>query len=103
LHEIGNWFDLAHHSQGSSGKNRRALLYPRTLFLAKQESERIRLENERYKIIDKFKNKDSYSGEPPKNPKTFREQVIRELWEEKYGVSGERKEYVTTNMLKCLD
>ena len=30
LHEVGNYFGLAHHSQGKSGKNRRTIIYPRS-------------------------------------------------------------------------
>jgi len=36
LHEIGNFFNLAHHSAGKKGKSRRTLMYPRTLFITKQ-------------------------------------------------------------------
>lgn len=35
LHEIGNYFGLAHHSCGKKGKNRRFLMYPKTLFKEK--------------------------------------------------------------------
>jgi len=92
LHEIANYFDLAHHSAGVKGKSRRAVLYPKTLFLQKQESERVRLENERDKIKERFSNRDQFIGEPPLEPKTFREQVIKELWEEKYGKKEESKQ-----------
>ena len=30
LHEVGNYFGLAHHSQGKAGKNRRTIIYPRS-------------------------------------------------------------------------
>ena len=50
LHEVGNFFGLAHHSAGKKGKNRRFLMYPKTLFQEKQEVERTRLEKEREKI-----------------------------------------------------
>ena len=32
LHEVGNYFGLAHHSQGKAGKNRRTIVYPRSQF-----------------------------------------------------------------------
>ena len=35
LHDIGNFFGLAHHSTGSKGKTRRFVLYPKTLFIEK--------------------------------------------------------------------
>ena len=83
LHEIANFFGLAHHSGGSKiTKKRRFLIYPKTLFLEKQEREKVRLEKERNEIIECFnRGKGVMAGEPPKNPQTFREQVMRELWE----------------------
>lgn len=105
LHEIGNYFDLAHHSTGTKGKSRKTVLYPRTLFTDKQESERSRLENEKYKIYEKYQTREAFSGEPSTKPLTFREQVMREIWEEKFAPEEEKTntKYVTTNMLKCLD
>lgn len=72
LHEIANFFGLAHHSGGSKakgGKKRRFLIYPKTLFIEKQEREKVRLEKERKDIIEKCgTGKGIVAGEPPKNP-----------------------------------
>lgn len=77
LHEIANFFGLAHHSAGSKtsgAKKRRFLIYPKTLFIEKQEREKVRLEKERDDIIEKFNlGRGVMAGEPPKNPQTFRE------------------------------
>lgn len=56
LHEVANYFGLAHHSRGrkDSGKKRNAVLYPKTLFLEKQEQERNRLLRERDRIRTRF-------------------------------------------------
>jgi hypothetical protein len=35
LHDIGNYFGLAHHSIGKKGGKRRTMMYPKTLFLEK--------------------------------------------------------------------
>lgn len=83
LHEVANFFGLAHHSTGKKPK-RRTLVYPRTLFIEKQQSEKARLEKERNKIREKFTSVDSFHGEPSKVTTNFKEKVIRELWEEKY-------------------
>ena len=72
------------------------------MFLDKQEQERQRLIKERKKIRDKFLGKDnSYLREPPARPTTFRDQVLRELWEEKHGIENTNS-YVTTNMIGGL-
>jgi hypothetical protein len=84
LHEVADYFGLAHHSAGKKGKNRRTLVYPRTLFKDKQETEKSRLEKERNKIREKYTCVDSFHGEPTSNPTNFKEKVLRELWEEKY-------------------
>ena len=73
LHEVANFFNLAHHSRGPKNKtggkkHRWFLLYPKTLFTDKQELERTRLLKERDDIRDKFKSKDCFSGIPPENP-----------------------------------
>jgi len=54
LHEIANYFSLAHHSRGSKGRPRSAVLYPKTLFVEKQEQERTRLLKERDRIRTKY-------------------------------------------------
>jgi len=36
LHEVANYFGLAHHSVGNKkGKSRRTILYPKTLYIEK--------------------------------------------------------------------
>ena len=83
---------MAHHSAGKKGKSRRTLMYPRTLFITKQTSERTRLEKERNKIRDRYPDKDSFEGIPPENPNNFKDQVLRELWEEKYADENTKKQ-----------
>jgi len=56
LHDVANYFGLAHHSGGKAGKTRKTMMYPTTQFLEKQEIERRRLEKEQDKIREKFKN-----------------------------------------------
>ena len=100
LHDVANYFGLAHHSIGNKKTNRRTVLYPKTIYVKKQQAEKDRLEKEREKIREKFQDKSSFAGEPPKNPQTFREQVMRELWDEKFAPKGSQKQvHVTTNML----
>ena len=48
-------------------------MYPKTLFLEKQQQEKVRLEKEKVKILEKFQKADSSLREPPENPTTFRE------------------------------
>lgn len=76
IHEIGNCMGLAHHSQGTS-KSRRIIIYPKALFKHKQEKEKNRLEKEKIKIIEKFKDHQFIGNS--EDPKSFREQVIREV------------------------
>jgi len=76
---------LGNHSSGGKKTNRKFTIYPKNLFKAKQATEKAKLERERLKIIEKFKEKDIMIGRPPDVPRTFREQVIKELYEEKYG------------------
>lgn len=80
LHEVGNYFGLSHHSAGKKGGKRRFIMYPKTLFKEKQERELVRLEKEKAEIIEKYSNRNEFAGAPPKNPKTFREQVMLEIW-----------------------
>ena len=96
LHEVGNYFGLAHHSQGKSGKNRRTIIYPRSQFKDKQEAERRRLEKEMEKIKEKLGGK-AIIGTPIDNPKTFREQMIKQVYEEQRGNPVTTQ--LTTNMV----
>lgn len=48
IHDIADSFELAHHSEGKS--TRRALIYPRSQFKEKQETERRKMEKEVKKI-----------------------------------------------------
>lgn len=98
LHEVANYFELAHHSQGKD-KGRRAFMYPRSQFIDKQESERKKLEKERDKLREKYKDR-SFIAEPLSECKTFREQVMRQIWEEQNGEPAETR--LTTNMLDKL-
>ncbi len=39
IHKVANYFDLASHSKGNKTKLKRAVIYPKTMFLEKQASE----------------------------------------------------------------
>lgn len=102
LHELANFFNLAHHTTSKRGaKNRRMLIYPKTMFVEMQQKERERLIDERKKIREKYAAK-TWIPEPAEHPVTFRDQVIRELWEERKGITtGQTK--ITSNMIGGLD
>lgn len=101
LHELANFFNFAHHTTAKRGaKNRRTLVYPKTMFVEKQQQERERLIEERKKIREKYAAK-TWIPEPSEHPVTFRDQVIRELWEERKGISTGAK--ITSNMIGGLD
>ena len=42
LYEIAHYFGLAYHLAGKKGKNRKCLIYPKSMFIEKQNSEKIR-------------------------------------------------------------
>ena len=102
LHELANYFNLAHHTSGKRGANRRLYVYPKTMFVEQQQKERERLIEERKKIREKYAAK-TWLPEPAEHPVTFRDQVIRELWEERKGVDGSSKTAITSNMIGGLD
>lgn len=87
LHKVANYFGLASHTKGSKGKAKAkaVLVYPKTMFLEKQESER----KKQLKEIEKMKAKlQVTSGMKPlkegeKYHVTWREQQLRELVSEK--------------------
>jgi hypothetical protein len=76
-------------------------MYPKTLFKDKQARELVRLEKEKAEVIEKYSKRGSFSGVPPKHPKTFREQVMLEIWQKHFAPKEEQKEIscVTSNML----
>jgi hypothetical protein len=83
IHDIANIYGLSHHPVGSKErKTRRVVIYPRTLYIKRQEDELNRLENEIHKIKSEYKSRKDFKREPPKNPLTLRDQVLREIWEE---------------------
>ena len=73
LHELANFFNLAHHTTGKRGaKNRRTLMYPKTMFAEQQTKERQRLIEERAKVREKYAAK-TWIPEPSEHPLTFRD------------------------------
>ena len=84
LHDIADYFGLAIHSQGKSGKNRRSVVYPRSQNKDKQETERRRLEKERAKLKEK-----EAKGE--KIPDDVRIKMV------------DKEEFIPTNALEFLD
>jgi len=86
LHEVANYFSLSHHSRGKKGKtsnNRQLIMYPKSQFKEKQEIEKRRMEKERYKLIEHFKVKEMIGAAC--EPKTFREMVVKDIYEESRG------------------
>mmetsp|Transcript_5249 Transcript_5249/g.3967 ORF Transcript_5249/g.3967 Transcript_5249/m.3967 type:complete len:128 (+) Transcript_5249:230-613(+) len=79
---------LSHHSYGKGKNNlsRKIAVYPKGLFPAEEEKERVRLEKEKERIKDKFKEYDFIGAS--EEPKTFREMVIREVYLEQKGRLG---------------
>jgi len=47
----------------------------------------------------KFTTAQSFRDPPPENPQTFRDQVLREIWDTKIYPKDDPKKYVTTNMI----
>ena len=87
LHEIGNFFGLAHHSGGDKDKrkkdgryHRRLVMYPKTLFIEKQEREKTRLQKERDEYYEHYMKLVSFPEQHPDHLRTFREQVMHEVW-----------------------
>ena len=74
-------------------------MYPRSQFLDKQEAEKRRLEKEMAKLREKYKGR-NFIAEPIDKCKTFREQVMRQIWEEQSGEPAGTR--LTTNMLDKL-
>lgn len=112
LHEVANFFGLAHHSRGGKKPPRSAVLYPKTLFIEKQETERGRLIREREKIrnkyLEKLENENEFCGGILKKvdePQTFTEMCIKEIQDELSGKvkTGDLNEintsYIKSNML----
>ena len=86
LHEIADSFKLAHHSVGKKGKNRRTLIYPRTMHQDKQLSEIAKHIKDRQKLREGQCSKWQFGDEPPTKNFTFQEKVILEFWYDKKGV-----------------
>jgi hypothetical protein len=92
LHEVANYFNLSHHTAGPRNKtanhkrSRRFILYPKTLYLEKQKTERKRLLAERQKIRKKYTTRDHFTGIFPEQPKTFTEMCVREVFEELFSI-----------------
>ena len=79
IHEVASYFGLASHSEG--GKKRRALIYPRSLYLEKQEQEKRKNEKDLEKIREKNKGK-AMVGIAYDNPKTMRDKMFKLSFEE---------------------
>ena len=92
LHDVANYFGLVYHSVGNlKSRSRRTVVYPKTIYVKKQESEKERIEKERERIREKFHQNLNFEEEPPKNPQSFREKVMRELMDEKFETQGTQK------------
>ena len=83
LHDLAEYFGLASHSAGKKPK-RRTLMYPKNLFVEKQELEKVRLEKERDKYREKYDTIEKFPNGPPQNPTNFKEIVMKEIWDEKF-------------------
>ena len=87
-----NFLGLASHSNGK-GKARKVYVYPRNLFLKKQEAEKKKTEKEKEKIRDKFSDF-NFVGIPNEKAITMREKLIREIYYEKKGLKDPHEEEV---------
>jgi len=85
LHELADFFMLAHHSVGQKGKSRRMIIYPKTLYRDKQESEVNKLLREREKLREKFAKNMKFDEAMPSKNTTLMDKVLLELWYEKNG------------------
>jgi len=73
-------------------------MYPRSQFLHKQDQERKRLQKEYLKIQEKMKNRENAGIIPEGDPKSFRLQAMKKIFEsQKTGKEGTTE--LTTNML----
>lgn len=83
LHDIAEYFNFSSHSTGKK-PNRKTIIYPKNLFIQKQEVEKTRLEKEREKYRQRYDTKEKFPNGPPENPTNFKEIVMREIWFEKF-------------------
>lgn len=102
LHEMADYFSLAHHSVGKKGKSRRTVVYPKTLFQEKQRTEVNKLLREREKVRSNYCKNMQFDGEVPKKNSTFLEKVLLEFWYEKNNVTPPSRE-ITEYMPKLED
>jgi len=80
IHALCNFLGV--HSISIGKKTlRRVVVYPKHLFPKITQKEQERIQKEREKIRDKFKNH-SFAGVPRDNPITMREKLIREVYYE---------------------
>ena len=81
MHELANMIGYAHHSvgQGKGGANRRVIVYPKGVFLAEEEREKEKLAKNKEKIKREFKDYNFIGAS--QEPKTFREMVIKEVYD----------------------
>ena len=90
LHEVANYFQFAHHTSGPRNKTasqsriRKFVIYPKTLFVDKQQKEKKRLLADRQKIREKYQKREQFTGIFPDQPSTFTEMCIREVFEDKF-------------------
>lgn len=77
IHEVATYYGLTSHSIGS--KKRSALVYPRTIFKDKQESE----DSKKRKEFEKLREKNKGSMIGLENPKTNRDKMICLIYEQK--------------------
>ena len=80
IHEVGSYFGLASHSEGGK-KNRRAIIYPRTLYKEKQEQEKRKIEKDLEKIREKHGGK-AMIGIAYDNPRSMRDKMLKLVFEE---------------------
>lgn len=74
-------------------------MYPYSQLKDKQESQRRELEKEEAKYREKYKDKGLMVG-PPDVCRNFREEVMRQIWEEQSNEAMEKR--LTKNMLTKL-
>eukprot|EP00347_Sterkiella_histriomuscorum_P020502 403337553 len=89
VHALCNFIGMRSISHGKANRNnRKVIIYRDCLFPKITEKELLRIDKEKEKIREKFKNQ-SFAGIPRDNPITMREKLIREVFCEKRGIKDD--------------
>jgi hypothetical protein len=89
LHDVANFFDFAHHSQGK--KKRCMMMYPRSQFVSRQKTELKRLNKEAAKIQNKLLYREKEGVDMSNCPKSFHLKIVQEQYEQRIAVHDHKK------------